>query len=308
MAINLKELAKKEELFTPGHRLCAGCGTAVLMRQVMLAVEGPVVISMATSCPFVSTATYPYTSWKVPWIHSAFENAPATISGVEAAYKALRKKGKVTQEIKFISMAGDGGTYDIGFQALSGAIERGHRFLHICYNNEAYMNTGIQRSGATPLGAHTTTSPAGKLIPGKREFRKDLTAIIAAHDAPYVAQTTPFHWRDLMTKVQKALAVDGPSFINVLTSCHRGWRSDIKNDMQILRLAVDTCYWPLYEVENGKWKLNYKVRNKLPVIEWIKPQGRFAHLLKEENQPIVAKIQQKIDENWEKLLAKCSAD
>jgi len=212
VAINLKELAKKEELFTPGHRLCAGCGTAVLMRQVMLAVEGPVVISMATSCPFVSTATYPYTSWKVPWIHSAFENAPATISGVEAAYKALRKKGKVTQDIKFISMAGDGGTYDIGFQALSGAIERGHRFLHICYNNEAYMNTGIQRSGATPLGAHTTTSPAGKLIPGKREFRKDLTAIIAAHDAPYVAQTTPFHWRDLMTKVQKALAVDGPSF------------------------------------------------------------------------------------------------
>ncbi|MDY6844393.1 MAG: thiamine pyrophosphate-dependent enzyme [Thermodesulfobacteriota bacterium] len=305
MAINLKELSSKEELFASGHRLCAGCGTAIMIRQVLLAAQDPVVISLATSCPQVSTASYPYTSWKVPWIHTAFENSAATISGVEAAYLALRKKGKIDKEIKFISMAGDGGTYDIGFQSLSGALERGHKFLHICYNNEAYMNTGIQRSGATPRGASTTTSPAGKVIPGKRQFRKDLTAIIAAHNIPYVAQTTPSHWRDLMTKVQKALAADGPSFLNILTPCHRGWRSEIKDSIKIMRFAVDSCYWPLYEIEEGKWKLNHKPKKKLPVTEWMKVQRRFAHLLNPENQDIVDEIQNNVDEYWKKILIMC---
>ena len=306
MAISLKELSRKEELFASGHRLCAGCGAATTMRQIMLATEDPVVIATATGCVYVATATYPYTAWKCNWIHSAFENSAATICGVEAAYQSLKRQGKVTKTIKFIAMGGDGGTYDIGLQSLSGALERGHRFLYICYNNEAYMNTGIQRSGATPLGASTTTSPAGSVSYGKNVFRKDLTAIVAAHNIPYVAQTTPAHWRDLMTKVQKALAVDGPSFINILSPCHRGWRSEMKDSLKLARIAADTCYWPLYEVENGVWRLNYTPKQKKPITEWLEPQGRFKHLFqKPEHQSIINKIQESVDKEWANLLKKC---
>ncbi|MDI6788406.1 MAG: thiamine pyrophosphate-dependent enzyme, partial [Planctomycetota bacterium] len=296
MALSLKELSKKEELFASGHRLCAGCGAAIAMRQIMLATEDPVVIANATGCVYVSTATYPYTAWKCNWIHSAFENVAATIAGVESAYQALRRKGKISHTMRFISVAGDGGTYDIGIQALSGALERGHRCLHICYNNEAYMNTGIQRSGATPLGASTTTTPTGSLSYGKNVFRKDLTAIVAAHNIPYVAQTTSTHWRDLMSKVQKALSVDGPSFLNILAPCHRGWRCEMKDSMKLTRIAVDTGYWPLYEIENGEYKLNYLPKEKKPITEWLKPQGRFRHLFTNpEYQKVIDRIQENVD-------------
>jgi len=308
MALKLKELAQKEERFTSGHRLCAGCGAPIILRQVLMAIDEPVVVSNATGCVYVSSATYPYTAWKVPYIHSAFENATATIAGVEAAYQSLKKQGKIKRDIRFISLAGDGGTYDIGLQALSGALERGHRCLHICYNNEAYMNTGIQRSGATPLGASTTTSPAGTHSHGKPAFRKDLTGIVAAHNIPYIAQTTPAHWRDLMTKVQKAIAVDGPSFINILSPCFRGWRCEGKDSMKLLRIAADTCYWPLYEVENGTWRLTYKPKNKLPVTEWIKPQGRFKHLFKQENKEVINRLQSGVDDEWTRLLARCDKE
>lgn len=306
MALKLKELAQKEERFTSGHRLCAGCGAPVAIRQVLMAIDEPVVVSNATGCVYVSSATYPYTAWKVPYIHSAFENAAATISGIEAAYQSLKKQGKIKRDIRFISLGGDGGTYDIGLQALSGALEREHRCLHICYNNEAYMNTGIQRSSATPTGAATTTSPAGTHSYGKQNFRKDLTGIVAAHNIPYVAQTTPAHWRDLMTKVQKAVAVDGPSFINILSPCFRGWRSEAKDSIKLLRIAADTCYWPLYEVENGTWRLTYKPKNKLPITEWIKPQGRFKHLFKPENKEVINRLQTGIDQEWTRLLARCA--
>ncbi|MEK7450153.1 MAG: thiamine pyrophosphate-dependent enzyme [Planctomycetota bacterium] len=306
MSLSLKELSKKEELFVSGHRLCAGCGAGTAIRQIMLATEDPVVIVNATGCLSVSTASYPYTSWKVSWVHSAFENAAATISGIEAAYKSLQRQGKIKEKIKFIVLAGDGGTYDIGLQALSGALERGHSFLYICYNNEAYMNTGIQRSGATPLGAATTTTPAGKLSFGKSDFRKDLTGIIAAHNIPYVAQTTPAHWRDLMTKVKKALALEGPTFINVLAPCQRGWRNEMAISLKLAKLAADSCYWPLYEVENGEWRLNYKPRTKIPVTEWLKPQGRFKHLFTEpKNQEVLERLQASTDLEWERLLKRC---
>jgi pyruvate ferredoxin oxidoreductase beta subunit len=306
MALSLKELSKKEELFSSGHRLCAGCGAATTMRQIMLATEDPVVISTATGCVYVATATYPYTAWKCNWIHSAFENSAATISGVEAAYQSLKRQGKIDKKIKFIAIGGDGGTYDIGLQSLSGALERGHNFLYVCYNNEAYMNTGIQRSGATPLGASTTTSPAGSASYGKKVFRKDLTAIVAAHNIPYLAQTTPAHWRDLMGKVQKALAVEGPTFLNILAPCHRGWRVEMKDSMKLARLAADTCYWPLYEVENGQWKLNYTPKEKKPVTEWLKPQGRFKHLFSNpEYQKVVDRLQETVDKEWAALLKKC---
>ncbi len=300
--LRLKELSKKEELLTGGHRLCAGCGAPIAVRQVLLASEVPVVVANATGCLEVSTTIYPYTAWRVPWIHTAFENAAATISGVESMYRALKKKGKIDRKIKFIAFGGDGGTYDIGFQSLSGAMERGHDIVYICYDNGAYMNTGIQRSSATPLGANTTTSPAGKVMPGKLQPRKNLTKIMAAHGIPYVAQTTPAHWRDLMTKVRKALEVDGPAFINVLAHCNRGWRTGTNTIIQDLKLAVDTCFWPIYEYENGKLTINYKPKEKKPVVEFLKTQGRFKHLFSPENEHLLQQIQELVDREWEALL------
>ncbi len=301
-----KELAKKPDRLSPGHRLCAGCAAPIIVRQILAAIDDPVVVSNATGCLEVATTIYPYTAWRVPWIHNAFENAASTISGVEAAYRSLVRQGKIPERnIKFIAFGGDGGTYDIGFQALSGALERGHQFLYVCYNNEAYMNTGIQRSGATPLGAHTTTSPAGSVIPGKMQMRKDLTAIIAAHDIPYVAQAAPTQWKDLMEKVRKAVNCGGPAFLNVLSSCNRGWRHETYETLEITQLAVDTCYWPLYEVENGVWRLTYKPKEKLPVEEWLKRQGRFRHLFRPENRHLIDELQAEVDRRWERLLFLC---
>jgi pyruvate ferredoxin oxidoreductase beta subunit len=273
---------------------------------MMAAIDDPVVIANATGCLEVATTIYPYTAWRVPWIHNAFENAASTISGVEAAYRSMVRQGKIEEEnVKFIAYAGDGGTYDIGLQALSGAVERGHQFLYVCYDNGAYMNTGIQRSSATPFGAHTTTSPAGSKIPGKQQFRKDLTRIMAAHDIPYVAQAAPSNWRDLMEKTRKAVDCGGPAFMNVLSSCNRGWRHATDTTIELTQLAVDTCYWPLYEVENGEWKLSYKPRQKPPVEEWLKRQGRFRHLFKPQNRHMIGQMQEEVDRRWEELLELC---
>jgi pyruvate ferredoxin oxidoreductase beta subunit len=305
-ALKLKELSKKEDRLVSGHRLCAGCAAPTIVRQILTAIDEPVVLSNATGCLEVSTTIYPYSAWNVPWIHTAFENAASTISGVEAMYRSLVKQGKMEERnIKFVAFGGDGGTYDIGIQALSGMLERGHRALYVCYNNEAYMNTGIQRSGATPLGAWTTTSPVGRVIPGKPRPRKDLTAIAAAHDIPYAAQASPHNWRDLMRKVRKAVAADGASFINVLSSCNRGWRHATDMGMEMSRLAVETCYWPLYEVEDGEWKLTYRPKEKLPIEEFIKPQGRFRHLFREENKHIIQELQAEVDHKWKQLLKRC---
>ncbi|MDI7248148.1 MAG: thiamine pyrophosphate-dependent enzyme [Bacillota bacterium] len=304
---NLKELTKKDELLCGGHRACAGCAAPIVVRQALKALDTPVVVGCATGCLEVTTTIYPFTSWNVPFVHSAFENSAATISGAEAAYRALKKKGKITRDIQFIAFGGDGGTYDIGFQSLSGAMERGHDMVYICYDNEAYMNTGIQRSSATPKGASTTTSPAGKVIPGKVQFRKDLTAVMAAHNIPYVAQAVPSQWNDFITKVQKALAVEGPAFINVLAPCRLGWQFDPAETIDIMRGAVETCFWPLYEVENGVWKVTHKPREKKPVRGWLEKQGRFRHLFRPENEHIIEEIQADIDRNWAALLARAGA-
>ncbi len=305
-ALKLKELYKTEDRLTSGHRLCAGCAAPIIVRQILAAIDEPVVLSNATGCLEVSTTIYPYTAWDVPWIHSAFENAASTMAGVEAMYRSLVRQGKMDERnIKFVAFGGDGGTYDIGIQALSGLLERGHRVLYVCYNNEAYMNTGIQRSGATPLGAWTTTSPVGKVIPGKPRPRKDLTAIAAAHDIPYAAQASPHNWRDLMRKVRKAVAADGPSFMNILSSCNRGWRHPTDMTIEISRLATDTCYWPLYEVENDEWRLTYRPKEKLPIEEFLRPQGRFRHLFREENSHVIKKLQAEVDRKWRQLLKRC---
>lgn len=305
---SIKVLAKREEervRFTGGHSLCAGCAEPMIVRTVLNAIEEPVVVANATGCLEVATTRYPTTVWNVPWIHSAFENAAATIAGVEAAYKALRKIGKIEKRIRFVAFAGDGGTYDIGLQSLSGALERGHDFLYIVLNNEAYMNTGVQRSSATPRWASATTSPVGKAIPGKPQDRKDLTEIAAAHHVPYVAQASVSHLIDLANKVERAMKYEGPKVINVLSTCPLGWRVPWDKSVEIAKLAVETCYWPLYEVEQGYYRITYKPRKKLPIEEWLKPQGRFRHLFKsEKGKELIAELQTAVDRHWEELLMK----
>ncbi len=300
----LKELSKRDELLSGGHRLCAGCGIPPIVRLVLRSANGPVVATTATGCLEVGTSIYPYTAWRIPWIHSAFENAAATISGVESAYKAFKKRGKIPEgkDIKFVAFGGDGGTYDIGLQALSGALERGHNFLYVCYDNGAYMNTGIQRSSATPYGANTTTSPAGEVIPGKQEWRKDLTRIVIAHNVPYAAQASPSNWADLSKKAEKALNTKGPTFLNVMSACPLGWYTKPEESIKLSKLSVDTCYWPLYEVEDGILKITYRPKEKKPLEEWLKPQGRFKHLFKPENRHILDKFQARVDLEWQRLL------
>ena len=298
----IKELLQRPNVLSSGHRMCTGCTAPIIVKLISLASKYPLVVACATGCLEVATSIYPFTAWKCSFIHNAFENCAATLSGVETAYRALKKKGKVKDDIKFIGFGGDGGTYDIGLQSLSGAMERGHDILMVCYDNEAYMNTGVQRSSATPPGAATTTSPAGKVIPGKQGYRKDLTGILAAHRIPYVAQASPSHWQDLVKKVEKALEIKGPKFINVLMPCTLGWGFVQDQGISIAKLAVDTCFWPLYEVENGKWTVTYKPQEKKSIAEFVEKQGRFSHLKKEKNRYIVDEMQKQVDKDWADLL------
>lgn len=304
----IKQLAaneSKQKRFRGGHSLCRGCGIPIAVRTVLNSIETPVVVVNATGCLEVATTRFPNTAWNVPWLHVAFENAAAAASGVESAYRALVKKGTLPEDepITFVVFGGDGGTYDIGLQSLSGALERGHRFLYVCYDNEAYMNTGIQRSSATPYGASTTTSPAGEVSFGKAQQRKDLTAIAEAHHIPYVAQAAISHWHDLSEKVKRATEDEGPAFINVLSTCQLGWRHEPKDAVNIARLAVDTRFWPLYEIVNGRMRLTHIPEEKLPIEQWLRTQGRFKHLFKpEKNEQAVRTIQQQIDEDWSRLL------
>lgn len=308
MAYNLKEVMDKPERLNGGHRMCAGCGAPVAVRTVLRALkpEDHAVCGSATGCLEVSTFIYPYTAWKDSFIHTAFENAGATVSGAEAAYVAMKRKGKIDETYKFIAFGGDGGTYDIGLQSLSGAMERGHDMVYVCYDNEAYMNTGIQRSSSTPKYSDTSTSPQGSILAGKQQYKKDLTGVMAAHRIPYVAQTTlTSNFKDMYEKAEKAIYKKGPAFLNIMTPCPRGWRYETPDLMLICKLAMETCVWPVYEVEDGVWKLNFKPKKKLPVEDYLKPQGRFRHLFKKENEHLIAEIQKDVDKRWEDLLKKC---
>ena len=308
---NLKEVMNKPERLAPGHRMCAGCGATIGVRAVLRALhEGDrAVIGNATGCLEVSTYMYPYTAWEDSYIHNAFENAGATLSGVETAYKALKKRGRLPQDenFKFITFGGDGGTYDIGFQSLSGAMERGHDMVYVCYDNGAYMNTGIQRSSATPRFADTTTTPVGKVSDGKMQSRKDLSAIIADHNVAYVAQSTfTRDFKDIHIKSEKAIYTEGAAFLNLLTPCPRGWRYETEDIMKICKLAVETCYWPLFEVDHGKWTLSYEPKKKLPIEDFLKPQGRFKHLFKPGNESLLEEFQAEVDRRWEDIQYKCA--
>jgi len=305
MVLSLKELTLEEKL-APGHRLCPGCGPAMAARMALKAERGrPIVVSNATGCVEVSTTLFPYTAWRVPYIHSLFENAAATASGIEAAHKWMLLRKETDKQIDIIALGGDGGTFDIGIQALSGALERGHDFLYICYDNEAYMNTGIQRSGATPRGASTTTSPAGSVIPGKRQNKKDLIAIAMGHHIDYAATATVGFPNDYITKVRKGLEVEGPAVVHVLAPCPLGWRSNPRDTIKISKLAVQTNIWPLYEVEKGTYKLNMKITNPIAIEEYLKLQGRFSHLLKPNMKDEVEAIRQGINVNWQRILKLC---
>jgi pyruvate ferredoxin oxidoreductase beta subunit len=250
----------------------------------------------------IITSPYPQTAWRVPWIHVAFENAAAVVSGAEAAYKAMNRKKIIDQPgVTFVAYAGDGGTADIGMQALSGALERGHNFVYLCLDNEAYMNTGIQRSSSTPFGASTTTSPAGKKSSGQSTWKKNMAEIAVAHGTPYVATATPAYPVDLMNKVKKASLVPGPAYIHIYSPCPTGWRCGIDESIEVARLAVQSKVFPLYEVIDGEFHLSRKVAKPKPVSEYFKPQRRFRHLTEAE----VEFIQGRVDEQYEKLVKKC---
>jgi pyruvate ferredoxin oxidoreductase beta subunit len=308
-----KEIAEKPNLFLSGHRACAGCGPAAVLRLIMKATRGPTIVTEATGCMEVVSSIYPFTSWGVPWLHTAFETAAANASGIEAALKVLKRKGKVGQEhVDVIAFAGDGGTYDIGIQALSGAVERGHDFLFVLYDNEAYMNTGIQRSGGTPHGAATTTSPAGSVMPGKLEYKKPIAEIMLAHEMAYVATASPYYWRDLLVKVRKGLEVEGPAFLHVFAPCPRGWRSNPSKTIEYAKLAVESCVFPVWEAVNGKHSLSapskliaLAPKKKKPVSDYLKGQGRFRHVFAPKNAKLLDEIQRITDERWERLLKKC---
>jgi pyruvate ferredoxin oxidoreductase beta subunit len=251
----------------------------------------------------VVSSPFPYTSWRVPWIHTLFENAAAVASGAEAGLKAMVKKGKrPAKEINVVAMAGDGGTSDIGLQALSGALERGHDFLYICFDNEAYMNTGIQRSSATPFGASTTTAPAGKVSIGQLTWKKNLPAICAAHDIPYVATACPSYPFDLMAKVKKGVATRGPAYVHILSVCPTGWRCPPDLSVKIGRLAVETGIFPLYEIDNGRYQLSIDPAELRPVADYFRLQGRFRHLSEE----MIQKIQDRVSREYVKLKEKAA--
>ncbi len=282
-------------LFEVGHRACGGCAAALAARTILDAAGKNTIVVSSTGCMEVFSTPYPETAWNVPWIHSLFENNSAVASGIVASLKKQGRKEKV------IAIGGDGATFDIGMLCISGAFERGHDFLYICYDNEAYMNTGIQRSGATPYDASTTTSPAGKCSMGNRRPKKDLPMILAAHGAPYVATASVAYLPDLKKKVEKGLQTKGPCYIQVHAPCCTGWGFEGEKTMNIGKLAIETGLWVNYEMEDGKVTRAKKVVRK-PVEAYLKEQRRFRHLFKpSRNEAEIAKIQAIADWNAEKF-------
>jgi pyruvate ferredoxin oxidoreductase beta subunit len=289
------------DYLAPGHRACPGCAEVLALKLILRIMGSDVIMAMATGCMEIISSPFPYTSWRIPWIHTLFENTAAVASGIEAGLKILERRGRRPEKrVKVLAFAGDGGTADIGMQALSGALERGHDLLYVCLDNEAYMNTGVQRSGTTPYGASTTTSPAGKESIGQVTWKKNMPAIVAAHGIPYVATACPSYPFDLKAKVEKAAALKGTAYLHVLSVCPPGWRTTSDISIRLGRLAVQTGIFPLYEVENGRYKLNMDFSQRKPVQDYLKLQGRFSHL-KEE---VIQQIQERVDKEYQELRKK----
>jgi len=295
-------MVTSRENFVGGHRACIGCGEALAVRLAAKMLGSNAIVANATGCMEVVASQFPYSAWALPWIHTLFENTAAVASGVEAGLKVLARKGRRSEGAKVVAMAGDGGTTDIGLQALSGALERRHNFLYLCFDNEAYMNTGIQRSSSTPYGAATTTSPAGKVSFGQFTWKKNMPAIVAAHDIPYVATACPSYPFDMMAKVKKGVETDGPAYIQVFSVCPTGWRCPPNLSVKIGRLAVQTGIFPLYEVENGRYKMSLDLPKLRPITEYMKLQGRFRHL----SEDMIKGIGERVVEDYARLKEKAA--
>ncbi len=283
----------EEEFIVGGSAACQGCGGVLGLKLTLKALGKNTIIVNASGC-MTLLPVYPYTPFKVPWIHVAIENGGAVASGISHALKMKRKKN-----VNVVVYAGDGATYDIGLQSLSGALERGDDFIYVCYNNQSFGNTGVQRSSATPYGAYTTTTPPGKKSRvGNPRDRKPLTKIVAAHDIPYVATATVGYPIDYIRKLQKAAKIKGPKFIDLLTPCQPGWGFETYNTIKTSKLAVGTGFWPLYEMENGKFRLTINPGKLKPIEDYLKTQVRFKHLEKKD----IMLMEQKVRKRWRKLL------
>ncbi len=293
---------KLTEKLAPGHTTCAGCGIPPIVRAALAEIKDPVVVVNATGCLEVTTTVYPYTAWKVPYIHNAFENAAATAAGIDAAQNALRKKNGLKKKAKIVVFAGDGATYDIGLQSLSGALERKHDFLYICYDNQGYMNTGGQRSGASPYGADTQTTPFAANDIGNNLEKKDIMKIVAAHGAEYAAQSNVAYLEDFRKKIRKAAKIKGPAFLLVLQPCVNEWKFPSSMYVRYGRLATETNFWPLYEInKKGEYKINLQIKKRKPIEEFLEGQGRFSHLFVRENKKVIKEMQKRVDERWKEL-------
>ena len=302
---NLKEFSTSADRFEGANLLCPGCAHSIIVREVLNATNDDLVLAASTGCLEVCTAVYPYTSWDASWIHIGFENSSTAVSGAEAMYKALKNKGRLPQPDrtpKFVAFGGDGSSYDIGFQWISGCFERGHDIMYVVLDNEVYANTGGQRSSSTPVGASATTSPAGRISYGEKREKKDMMSIMAAHNAPYVAQVAPNKWKDMVKKIQRGFNTEGPVFINAVSPCTTEWKFDPADTMMMTDLSTDSLVFPLYEIiDNKELNITYRPKNVVPVIDYLGAQGRFKHLFKPENKHILDGWQTRVDNNWDKL-------
>jgi pyruvate/2-oxoacid:ferredoxin oxidoreductase beta subunit len=279
--MNIRTMPQEDHLLS-GHGACAGCGMAVAVKNVMRILGEDTTVYVPASCLLVCSGMYPHSAFDVPFLYSAFENTGAVISGIKAGY---RRQGK---DVTVIGIAGDGGTFDIGLQALAGAAERNEDVIYICVDNEAYMNTGTQRSGSTPFGAWTTTTPVGKQIKGKRQFKKDLMSVVSSQDVAYAATLSIAHMNDFVAKVEKAKKKKGFRFLHIMTPCTSGWKTDTSISYDLANLAVETGMWSLYEIEDGETRITYRPKEMTPVVEYLKLQGRFRHMSKEDIETLQA--------------------
>lgn len=296
-AVTRKKPEIKESLLAPGHKACAGCGEALAARLIMDTAGPDTIVTAATGCLEVFSTLYPQSAWKMPWIHSLFENSAAVAAGIEVALKALGRE----KEAKVIAQGGDGATADIGVGCLSGMLERGHDILYVCYDNEAYMNTGVQRSGLTPFEASTSTSPSGEVSWGNMTDKKPMPEIVAAHKIPYVATATVGYPKDLEKKVKKALSIKGPKYLQVHCPCPLGWVHDPALTIKVAKMAVQTGLIPIFEMEDGKITSIRRIAKKQPVEEYLKLQARFKHLFKKPGgDEEIKRIQAIADDNIKK--------
>jgi len=302
---NLKSFSTAAERFEGAHVLCPGCAHSIIVREVLNATNDNLVVGASTGCLEVCTAIYPHTSWDCSWIHIGFENGSTAVAGAETAYRALKNKGRINSDIpdpKFVAFGGDGATYDIGFQWISGCFERGHNMMYVCLDNEVYENTGRQRSSSTTIGASATTTPAGSHSYGEKRNKKDMVAIMAAHGAPYVAQVAPNKWKDMVKKIQKGFDANGPVYINAMSACTTEWKFPIHQTIEVSDMGTDSLVFPLYEIINGEeLNITYRPKNIVPVRDYLGVQPRFRHLFKKENEYLIDEWQKRVDAKWEYL-------